>query len=293
MSRGGLKAGIDFYLAFSPERVSSGRIFKDLEGIPKIVGGINEESTKRCVKFYEKVLGVKVIAVRDCETAEAVKLFGMTYRDVNIALANEFARYAQTRGIDVSDVIYASNTNPHSHILSPGAGVGGHCAPVYPHFLMKDASKKAVKLRLAQDARAINDEMPEYTVSLLKDALGGSLSGKNILVLGLAFRPNVKEKMFSPALKVAGKLKKDGAKVFINDPLYTEKELEGIGHPAQLDALGPLDGAILVTAHKEYANLDAVKLKERGVKAFVDGRNFLDADKFKSAGIIYRGIGRN
>ncbi|MFH1835699.1 MAG: nucleotide sugar dehydrogenase, partial [Methanobacteriota archaeon] len=286
-----LKAGDGFYLAFSPERVSSGRIFKDLKEIPKIVGGVNEKSTGKAVEFYEKVLDCEVIPVSDCETAEAVKLFGMTYRDVNIALANEFAKFAQARGIDALDAINASNTNPYSHILTPGVGVGGHCAPVYPYFLLKKAKDYGVDLILPKDARKINDRMPGYAVGLLEKELGG-LSGRRILVLGLAYRGGVKEVQFSPSIDVSARLNENKSRVFIHDPLFDAEELRGYGEPVELNDLPKLDGVILVTAHKEYEKLDLEKLKSVGVKVFVDGRNFLDKKKFDELGILYRGVGR-
>ena len=292
LESGGLKAGADFYLAFSPERVSSGRIFKDLAEIPKIVGGINEESTRKAVGFYESVLDAEVIGVNDCETAEAIKLFGMAYRDVNIALANEFAKFCNEKKMDIVEAIKASNTNPHSHILLPGVGVGGHCAPVYPHFLIEKAKKKNVELTLPSRAREINDEMPEYAVGLLGEELGG-LAGKRILVLGLAYRGGVKETHLSPAIDVVEKLKEEEVEVFIHDPLFDDSELQKFAEPVDLDKLPSLDGVILVTAHKEYSGIEAAKLKESGVKAFVDGRNFLDKKQFDSVGIKYRGIGRN
>ncbi len=287
----GLKAGDGFFLAFSPERVSSGRIFKDLKEIPKIVGGVNEKSTKKAVEFYEKVLDCEVIPVSDCETAEAVKLFGMTYRDVNIALANEFAKFAQARGIDALDAINASNTNPHSHILHPGIGVGGHCAPVYPYFLLKNANDFSVDLILPKDARKINDRMPGYAVGLLEEELGG-LSDRRILVLGLAYRGGVKEVQFSPSIDVSARLNENKAIFFIHDPMFDAEELRKYGEPVELDCLPKLDGVILVTAHKEYEKLDLEKLKSVGVTVFVDGRNFLDKEKFDAIGITYRGVGR-
>jgi nucleotide sugar dehydrogenase len=236
-------------------------------------------------------LDAKIISVQNCETAEAVKLFDMTYRDVNIALANEFAKFCQARGIDAVETIDAANTNPHSRILYPGAGVGGHCTPVYPYFLIEKANKLGVELTLPREARKINDSMPKYAVNLLKKELG-KLSGKSILVLGLAYRGGVKETRFSPSIEIIKKLKEEGAKVFLHDPLFTEKELEHYAKPAKLDAPPKLDGIILATAHKEYTKLDLEKIKATGVKVFVDGRNLLNKKRFDTIKVTYRGIGR-
>lgn len=292
LEKSGLKAGKDFYVVFSPERISSGVMFQYLREIPKIVGGIDAESTRRGVEFYERVLDSRIIAVTSSEAAEAVKLFGMIYRDVNIALASEFAKFCQAKGLDVLEIIKASNTNPHSHILNPGVGVGGHCAPVYPYFLIKNASDLNVDLILAKNARKINDGLPEYTVNLLVKELN-DLNGKNVLVLGLAYRGNVKETFLSPSISVIEHLKDKGANVYVHDPLFPREEIEGFGAKfADLQDLDPLDAAILVTAHKEYEDLDLKDLRERGVTVIVDGRNFLDKEMVEKHGIIYRGIGR-
>jgi len=293
LERSGLRAGRDFYVVFSPERVSSGVMFRYLREIPKIVGGIDEESTRRGVEFYEKVLDTEVIPVTTSEAAEATKLFGMVYRDVNIALANEFAKFSQARGLDVIEIIRASNTNPHSHILTPGIGVGGHCAPVYPYFLIKNASDLEIDLVLAKSAREINDGMPEYTVNLLGEELD-TLRDKNILILGLAYRGNVKETFLSPSLSVIEHLKGAGANVYVNDPLFSKEEIEKLGVEfADLKNLNSMDAVILITDHKEYENLDLKNLREKGVKIIVDGRNLLEKEKIEKHGIIYRGLGRS
>ena len=136
-----LQAGRDFYLAYSPERVSSGSIFRDLRIYPKVVGGIDEKSTDAAVAFYRSVLDAEIISMASTDEAEFVKLIETTYRDVNIALANEYARFADAHGLDVAAAIRAANTQPYSHIHSPGVGVGGHCIPVYPYFLLAGVEK--------------------------------------------------------------------------------------------------------------------------------------------------------
>ena len=293
LEKSGLKAGMDFYVVFSPERISSGVMFQYLRDIPKIVGGIDEESTRKGVEFYERVLDAKVIPVKSSEAAEAVKLFGMVYRDVNIALADDFAKFCQAKGLDVVEIIRASNTNPHSHILTPGVGVGGHCAPVYPYFLIKNASDLEIDLVLAKNAREINDGMPEYTVNLLRKELK-DLDGKNVLVLGIAYRGNVKETFLSPSLSVIEHLKGAGANVYVNDPLFSKGEIESFDVKfADLDNLNALDAVILVTNHREYSDLDFSKLKEKGARVFVDGRNSMGREAVEKYGIIYRGVGRH
>ncbi|HEX6128406.1 MAG TPA: nucleotide sugar dehydrogenase, partial [Candidatus Limnocylindria bacterium] len=192
----GLAMDLDFFLAFSPERVLVGRVLLDLQRYPKIVGGTSQESTRRAVAFYESVLepGTEVRAVANAETAEMTKLAETTYRDVNIALANEYARYAARRGIDVIEVIEAANSQPYSHIHQPGVGVGGHCIPVYPHFLFNADPE----LQLPPLARRINEGMGRWTVDLVRDRIG-PLEGAPVLVLGIAYRADVREDAFSSA----------------------------------------------------------------------------------------------
>ena len=182
-------------MAFSPERVSPGRIFSDLSQYPKIVGGVDDESGRRAREFYTTALDAPVTLVRDAETAELVKLAEATYRDLNIAFANELALSADALGLDVSEVIAAANSQPYSHIHQPGVGVGGRCIPVYPYFMLRQLPGTS----LLTAGRLINDRMADYAVEKLEGALG-SLGGSRVLILGLSYRPNVREAAHSSAL---------------------------------------------------------------------------------------------
>src|SRR5437764_8944447 len=185
-----LKAGEDFYLAYSPERVSSGHIFRDLQNYPKVVGGINEASAMAAESFYHSVLNAEIITMPSTNDAEFVKLIETTYRDVNIALANEYARYADAHGLDATAAIAAANTQPYSHIHTPGVGVGGHCIPVYPYFLLAGAGESDPQtpacgpgmLALPRSARGINDAMAQYAVRRV-EAVIGALAHQSVLIL--------------------------------------------------------------------------------------------------------------
>src|SRR5690554_730334 len=211
----GLKEGTDFDLVFSPERVLTGRVFEDLRKYPKLVGGLSERGAQRAIEFYEAVLdfddrpdlprGNGVWDLGSAEASELAKLAETTYRDVNIGLANQFARFAATSGIDIYKVIEASNSQPFSHIHQPGIAVGGHCIPVYPRlYLWTDPEATVVAA-----ARAANAGMPDYTIGLLENVYG-NLVGARVVVLGAAYRGGVKETAFSgvfaavEALKVRG-----------------------------------------------------------------------------------------
>jgi nucleotide sugar dehydrogenase len=285
--RSGLALGTELFAAFSPERVYSGRILADLQAYPKIVGGIDPESARKATSFYRTVLpGVPVEEVPDAETAELVKLAETTYRDINIAFANELARYAESRDIDIDPVIRLANTQPFSHIHQPGAGVGGHCIPHYPQFILADGAE-APLVRLA---REINDEQPGRVVQKLQAALG-SLDGRPVLVLGVSYRENVKELTSSPGVDLIKLLGAAGAHVSANDPHFDDAEIAALGaEPMPLSRLSDFDAIILQAAHDEYAEIDWSVVKDGAV--VMDGRNALDPDVVTRAGAAYLGVGR-
>lgn len=223
LEKSGLIAGEDFGLAHSPERTSSGRVIEDiLSAYPKIVGGINWKSTDTAVAIYSVINSNKVIPVTNATVAEAVKISEGLYRDVNIALANELALISEEYGIDVWELIKAANTQPFCNIHRPGVGVGGHCIPVYPWFVINGRTK------LIKTAREINNSMPNYVVkkaSKMLKSRGMSIRGSNILVAGLVYRPGVKETYHTPAKHVIDDLKKLGANVYGYDPVLGEEEV--------------------------------------------------------------------
>ncbi|NEA24862.1 nucleotide sugar dehydrogenase [Actinomadura bangladeshensis] len=277
----GLTAGEDFHLVFSPERVLTGRVFADLRRYPKLVGGIDDASAKHGVEFYEQVLDFDdrpdldrpngVWDLGSAEASELAKLAETTYRDVNIGLANQFARYADTAGVDITKVIEACNTQPYSHIHRPGIAVGGHCIPIYPRmYLWNDPSATVVRA-----AREANAAMPDYAVGLLADAYG-DLNGAPVLVLGAAYRGGVKETAFSGVFPTVESLRKRGAVPYVSDPMYTAEELEALDLPPHRGE--PVTAAIIQADHAEYRDLGAADLP--GVKALVDGRRITDPSRW-------------
>jgi perosamine synthetase len=286
----GLKAGEDFDLVFSPERVKSQLVMERLSENPKVVGGVNEKSAARAAEFYKKYLGAPVINVGSLEASEFVKLAGMVYRDVNIALANELARYASAVGVNIDQVIAAANTDGEATILSPGIGVGGHCTPVYPYFLMNDAARRGVSAELAGASRLINDQQPAFMIDQVEENWG-LLKQQKVLILGLAFRPQVKESICSPAFLLRDELIRRGAQVYLQDPLYTADELSAYGFEAWTEKrLPPV--VILNTAHNQFKQMQLNDLAKSGCQVFVDGRNIFSAEQISSSGLVYIGIGR-
>ena len=288
----GLTEGVDFDLVFSPERVLTGRVFADLRKYPKLVGGLSERGAAKAVDFYRAVLdfderadlprGNGVWDLGSAEAAELAKLAETTYRDVNIGLANQFARFASTAGIDVYQVIEASNSQPYSHIHQPGIAVGGHCIPVYPRlYLWTDPEATVVSA-----ARAANAGMPDYTIGLLEGAFG-DLRGARVAVLGASYRGGVKETAFSGVFPAVEALTSRGATALVHDPMYTDDELEKLGFTPY--HLGEQVDAVVVQAdHAEYRSLAATDLP--GLRAFIDGRRVSSADQWP--GVAYRVIGK-
>jgi len=289
----GLVEGEDFHLVFSPERVLTGRVFADLRKYPKLVGGLSDAGARRATSFYEAVLTFDerpdlerangVWDLGSAEAAEMAKLAETTYRDVNIGLANQFARFAAANGIDVFSVIEASNSQPYSHIHRPGIAVGGHCIPVYPRlYLWKDPDASVVRA-----ARAANLEMPDYTVNLA-DSLHGGLAGARVAVLGASYRGGVKETAFSGVFPTVSALREKGAEVLVHDPMFSDVELDKFGFAAY--HLGePVDVVIVQADHAEYRGLSANDLP--GVATVVDGRRVLDAGRFPEARFGVVGVG--
>jgi nucleotide sugar dehydrogenase len=287
----GLVEGRDFHLVFSPERVLTGRVFADLRKYPKLVGGLSAEGAQRAVAFYQQVLdfdprpdlprGNGVWDLGSAEASEMAKLAETTYRDVNIGLANQFARYAGAHGIDVMQVIEASNSQPYSHIHSPGIAVGGHCIPVYPRlYLWNDPDATVVRA-----ARQANAAMPGYTIGLLAGA-HGPLAGQRVVVLGAAYRGGVKETAFSGVFAAVEELTARGALPAVHDPLYSDAELTALGLTPY--ALGePVDAAVVQADHAQYRELSPADLP--GVRTIVDGRRVTDPNRW--AGVTRRVIG--
>lgn len=283
-----LVMGTDFYLAYSPERVYSNRILQDLKSYPKVVGGINEVSLQKAVNFYQQSLQCDILEVTNTETAEFSKVAESVYRDVNIALSNELAVFADSLDVNISDVIKAGNSQPFCHLHHPGVGVGGHCIPIYPYFFMNFGLPHGV----VSTARLRNDLMAEYAICLIEEEVV-NLANQNVLILGMAYRENVKETTKSSALLLIELLQKKGANVFVCDPLYTDEELKAYGaEPLSISdkRLAEMDAVILQAYHDEFHPLPVQSFT--ACQVLMDGRNALDKHVVESHGIRYRGIGQ-
>ncbi|MET0466763.1 MAG: nucleotide sugar dehydrogenase [Chitinophagaceae bacterium] len=285
----GKKHGIDFLLSYSPERIKSGTMLKQLEKIPKVIGGISPEATEANYRLYQQFFPSELLyRVENTETAEMMKLAGMIYRDVNIALANQLAMFSQLSGIDLPSLLPLINADGEANLLQPGIGVGGHCTPVYPYFLIDNFRNAGLDFSLARSGRQINDNMAAFAVSLIRD----KVSTKSALVLGLSFRPNVKEDANSVGEALYRLLQQEGFDVRIHDTEFSQAELEQKGFVFADPLVTDAEVVFLVTMHKQYRGLDFTSMAANGVRFIVDGRNALDRHVVESAGIRYTGIGR-
>ena len=280
----GLKADADFFVAFSPERLYSGAVFANLSTYPKLVGGIGPESGRRAANFYDSVLDAEIVAMSCAEAAEFSKIADTTYRDVNIALANDFARYADRVGVDIQEVIDGANSQPYSHIHQPGIGVGGHCIPVYPHLLLS----RAPDLEVVAVSRRTNDGQVGAAIKSLESLLG-DLGEVPILVLGLTYRENVKELAYSRALPLIERLSFHGANVTAYDPLLSTQDIERCcALPYRWGRPGPFRAIVTQTADRLWTEIDFSLFPK--LEVILDGRNSLREIELP-AGVRYLGIG--
>ena len=267
LERSGLKAGVDFHLVYSPERVLPGQILKELVENARVIGGVTQASAKAGKALYS-IFVKGDIFMTDATTAEMVKLMENTYRDVNIAIANEFTRLADRFGVDIWEAINLANRHPRVKILNPGPGVGGHCISVDPWFLVQGAPDLA---RLIHQSRQVNDEQPHFVLELVRKSLG-KLKGKTIAALGLSYKPNVDDLRESPAIEVVRLLQRTGARVKVFEPFKPDAVLNGVSlFPDLKSTLKDVDAILLLVAHDQLCSLTPKR-----IAALTDCRVLID-----------------
>ncbi len=291
--RSGLKAGTNFFFAHCPERINPGDNRWSVRTIARVIGADDEESLSRATDFYRSILDAEIHPMKSLKEAEAVKVVENSFRDINIAFVNELAMSFDKLGIDVVNVINGASTKPFSFMAHyPGCGVGGHCIPVDPYYLITYAAQNGFTHRFLSLARDINNKMPRYAVDLLsstlRQKLHRSLKGTDITLLGLSYKKDISDLRESPALEIQRDLLRRGAAVRTFDPLLphisTAKDLDS--------ALSGATAVILATDHTVFRELTPATLLRHGVTVIIDGRNCLPKEVFEQAGIIYKGIGR-
>lgn len=308
LEKSGLKAGKDFGLVFSPERLAEGRAIKELTSIPIIVGAVDNKSSEMVSKFWEIALQVKTLIVSDPKTAEMTKLADNLWIDLNIALGNEIALLCDKLGIDALDVINAANTLPkvnyNVNILMPSMGVGGYCLTKDPWFVHSIGKKHGLELKSPVASRKINDLMPIYTFNLIKESLkqhGKKIEDSKVAVLGISFKSNTGDCRFTPTKYTIELLEKSKCKLSVYDPLVNENDAKTVTNISMSNSIEECvknaDCIAFFTGHEEFRKFPIDKMKKLANEkcSIIDGRNIFSKEeisKIKNLRFVYRGIGR-
>ncbi len=289
LEKSGLKAGVDFHLAYSPERVLPGQIMRELIENARVIGGITPACAQAGRDLYAAFVKGQIVQT-DATTAEMVKIMENTYRDVNIAVANEFSRLADKFGVDVWEAISIANLHPRVKILSPGPGVGGHCISVDPWFFVEAAPELTP---LIYHSRQVNDSQPHFVLELVRRA-AGDLKGKRIAALGLAYKPDVDDLRESPAVEIVRLLQAEGAQVKAWEPFKPDANLPGVNMAASLeDSIKDADVIALLVKHTGFSELDPASLSTRA-KILIDTVNGVNHQAWQQAGfhVVRLGVGK-
>jgi nucleotide sugar dehydrogenase len=287
-----LEEGRDYYLAHCPERIDPGNEKWNISNINRVVGAVSKEGLERAVNYYESIIDGDIKPMKSIKAAESVKVVENSFRDVNIAFVNELAQSFDQMGIDVKDVIDGAATKPFAFMAHyPSRGVGGHCIPVDPYYLIEEAKRKGFDHQFLRTARRINNYMPFYTVKILQDTLNEiekPLKNTRVGVLGLSYKANIDDLRESPAFKIIDELKKKKADISVYDPYIKDKsDVKSLE-----ELLEKVEALVLITNHKDFLAKEDL-FKKFKIKAIVDGVNCLDGEKIKKFGIKYHGIGRS
>ncbi len=281
----------DYFLVHSPERIDPGNQKYEVDNIPRVIGGLSKLSLENGYDLYVKLIDAPIKKMSSIRAAEMTKIVENTFRDINIAYVNQLAIIADAIDVDIKEVIDGASTKPYAFMAHyPGIGIGGHCIPVDPYYLIEYAKNKGVNPRFLSLARETNEDMPKYALMLLQNKLTDleiQLKDTKVLVLGLSYKPNISDERESPSKKIIKLLKENNVEVKCYDPYILNKsDFENLN-----DALKWPDVVILATAHTEFIK-NLPKLIENNVKMFLDGRNVFDRKVFEDKGILYKGIGK-
>lgn len=294
LEQGGLKAGKDFYLAYSPERAIPTRTLEEIQKNSRIIGGITEESALLARELYSHITSGELVT-GDIKTAEVVKVIENTYRDVNIALSNEIAIFCEKLGVDAAGVIEMANKHPRVNLLQPGTGVGGHCIPKDPHFLISKAKELGVELRVISSARKVNEDMPKHLLEIIGKALKSAdkrIDDSKVAVLGIAYKGNTGDVRGTPSREVIETLMEMRCNVFSHDP-FVSQDFGGKFSNRVEDAARDADCLVIVTDHDEYKQLDLKALSKilKKPAVIVDGRRIIDPQSAEESDLHYFGVG--
>ena len=292
-----LHVGKNFTIGVCPENANPGEILHDFTSLPRLVGGIDERTTEIIALIYNFVFSVELVTLPDCKTANAVKLTTNVFRDINIAFVNELSLMFEKLGIDTLKVLDAAKRKYNFQIHYPSAGVGGPCLPINSYQFLNTAKRIGSQLNIIKHSREINEKMPDHVINLTLDGFkkcNKSIKDCTILILGVSYKPNVKDIQLSPAEIIINKLKILGAKIKIYDPYYRNNQVFGINveHNIQ-DVLSEVDASIIVTAHKEFQEINPKIFTKMKTPILIDSRGIIDISSANNAGLVFRGLGRS
>ena len=291
-----LKIGENFFIGVCPENANPGEILHDFTNLPRLVGSINKQTTEIITFIYDFVFAVELVIMPDCKTANAVKLTTNVFRDINIAFINELSLMFEKLGIDTLKVLEAAKKKYNFQIHYPGAGVGGPCLPINSYQLLNAARRSGVNLSMIEYGRQINEKMPEHVIKLTLDAFKECkkpIQNNDILILGVSYKPDVKDIQLTPAKHIIKKLQDLGANIHIYDPYFSSSQVFGINVEENLDAvISKVDASIIITAHKEFQNISLSVFNKMKSPILVDTRGIIDPMDAKQAKLIFRGLGR-
>jgi len=293
---GRLKIEENFFIGVCPENANPGEILHDFTNLPRLIAGINNNVTKIIKIIYNFVFPVELVEMQNCKTANAVKLTTNVFRDINIAFVSELSLMFEKLGIDTIKVLEAAKKKYNFQIHYPGSGVGGPCLPINSYQLLNTARRTGTKLSIIESGRKINEKMPDHTVELTSDAFkecNKSIQNSEILILGVSYKPNVKDIQLSPAEHIIKKFQSLGANVHVYDPNFSSGEVFGINVEDNIyDILPKMDAVVIVTGHDDFKKIDISSFTKMKTPILIDTRGIIEPQSAKHHNIIFRGLGR-
>ena len=293
---GRLEIGKNFFIGVCPENANPGEILHDFTNLPRLVGGINHNITKIIKAIYNFVFSVELVEMPNCKTANAVKLTTNVFRDINIAFVSELSLMFEKLGIDTYKVLEAAAKKYNFQVHYPGAGVGGPCLPINSYQLLNTAKRIGSTLNIIESGRKINEKMPEHVIQLTSNAFQESqksIESSDILILGISYKPNVKDIQLTPAKEIIKKLQNLGAQVHIYDPYFKSTNIFDIMTENSIeDIIHNVDATIIVTAHDEFKTIDISSFLKMKTPILIDTRGIINPFSAKEKKLIFRGLGR-
>ena len=284
--------GEKFWMAFVPERLAPGQAIFEITTTPRVIGYMDNKSETLAKLLYQNIVKSKIVTA-PVRVAEISKLVENTYRDVNVALANEIAKICEIYGIDVEELRMVCNTHPRVNLLRPGPGVGGPCLPKDPHLLLNPQGSLPIKSNLITEARKVNDSMPLHVLGIINQEFRNDTTGKTITILGVTYKANVSDTRYSPAIQIIPSLKQKGFKVEVYDP-FSDETFGGEKCNNLWDSISKSSMLLILTDHSEFKSINLDKIKQvMETPLIFDCRGIFDKNQVKQIGIKYLGIGYN